>query len=76
LLSPDLLREYHGFIEGMRRVAKSEGGGATTTEAHVSESLTGYQPGDLDQSIVEEAPLAWYERALSHGLDLLNFTLH
>ena len=60
----------------MRRVAKSEGGDATTTEAQVSESLTGYQPGDLDQSIVEEAPLAWYERALSHGLDLLNFTLH
>ena len=60
----------------MRRVSKSEGGGAATIEAHMSESLTGYQPGELDQSIVEEAPLAWYERALSHGLDLLNFTLH
>ena len=60
----------------MRRVAKSEGGGAATSEALVSESLTGYQPGDLENGIVEEAPLAWYERALSHGLDLFNFALH
>jgi hypothetical protein len=76
LLSPDLLKEYHGFIEGMRRVAKSQEVGTANNKAQVSESLTGYQPGDLDQRIVEEAPLTWYERALSHCLDLLNFALH
>ena len=42
----------------------------------MSESWTGYQPGDLDNGVVEEAPVTWYERALSHGLDLLNLGLH